>query len=52
MKRESKYLVTWFDIELEHEDSEIVMATSNGEAEQIISEGNKFAIDINSQEMM
>jgi uncharacterized protein YlaI len=42
------YLVKWYDIELEQEDSEIVEATSSGEAEQMISEGNKFAEDISA----
>jgi len=43
-----KYLVTWHGTELEYNDSEIIEVISTGEAEQIISEGNEFAIDIYS----
>ena len=50
MNKKSNYLVTWYDTELEYDDSEVIMAKSKGEAEQTISEGNKFAVDIYAEE--
>lgn len=41
-----KVLVSWYDLEYEQEDSEILENIAPGDAITVVSEGNSCAIDI------
>jgi hypothetical protein len=46
-----KFKVNWWDSELLKEDNEIVEANNSSEAELMIIEGNKYAVDVHAEEV-